>query len=221
MNNDENLADSHMNGNNISGYIWNDSNLNDSHNYLLPVLFNELRKIEFSNTEEKKFFEVGCGNGSIANKLSLDGYSVTGVDPSTNGIKEANQAFPKLNLFKGLAYDDLLKVYGNFPVVVSLEVVEHVYFPRLYAKTIFELLQPGGVAIISTPYHGYWKNLALAVTGKMDRHFTALWDHGHIKFWSRKTLTELLLEAGFSNIKFVRVGRIPLFAKSMIAIVTK
>jgi len=95
MNNDENLADSHMNGNNISGYIWNDSNLNDSHNYLLPVLFNELRKIEFSNTEEKKIFEVGCGNGSIANKLSLDGYSVTGVDPSTNGIKEANQAFPK------------------------------------------------------------------------------------------------------------------------------
>jgi len=58
MNNDENLADSHMNGNNISGYIWNDSNLNDSHNYLLPVLFNELRKIEFSNTEEKKFLRL-------------------------------------------------------------------------------------------------------------------------------------------------------------------
>ena len=148
-------------------------------------------------------------------------YSVIGVDPSIDGIKEANLAFPELSLFKGSAYDDLSGTYGEFPIVVSLEVVEHVYFPRLYAKTIFKLLQPGGTAIISTPYHGYWKNLALAITGKMDLHFTALWDHGHIKFWSRETLKELLLEAGFSNIKFVRVGRIPLFAKSMIAIVTK
>lgn len=88
-------------------------------------------------------------------------------------------------------------------------------------KLYLNYFNRGGVAIISTPYHGYWKNLALAVTGKMDRHFTALWDHGHIKFWSRKTLKKLLLEARFSDIKFVRVGRIPLFAKSMIAIVKK
>jgi|APSaa5957512535_1039671.scaffolds.fasta_scaffold73300_2 2-polyprenyl-3-methyl-5-hydroxy-6-metoxy-1,4-benzoquinol methylase len=221
MNDDKNLVDSHMDSKNISGYIWNDSILNDAHNYLLPALFNELRKIEFSNIEEKKVFEVGCGNGSVANRLSLADYSVIGVDPSIDGIKEANLAFPELSLFKGSAYDDLSGTYGEFPIVVSLEVVEHVYFPRLYAKTIFKLLQPGGTAIISTPYHGYWKNLALAITGKMDLHFTALWDHGHIKFWSRETLKELLLEAGFSNIKFVRVGRIPLFAKSMIAIVTK
>ena len=74
------------------------------------------------------------------------------------------------------------------------------------------------MAIISTPYHGYWKNLALAITGKMDAHFTALWDHGHIKFWSMKTLSELLYEAGFVNIRFERVGRIPPLAKSMIAV---
>jgi len=73
-------------------------------------------------------------------------------------------------------------------VVLSLEVVEHLYAPRHYARTVFELLRPGGVAVISTPYHGYWKNLALALMGKLDAHFTALWDHGHIKFWSVRTL---------------------------------
>ncbi|MFN3682011.1 MAG: hypothetical protein ACK4VP_08235, partial [Nitrospira sp.] len=76
----------------------------------------------------------------------------------------------------------------------------------------------GGVAIVSTPYHGYWKNLALALSGKMDAHFTALWDHGHIKFWSIRTLRQLLQEAGFSEIRFLRVGRIPPLAKSMIAV---
>ncbi len=103
-------------------------------------------------------------------------------------------------------------------MVISLEVVEHVYAPRTYAQTLFNLIEPGGTAIISTPYHGYWKNLALAVTGKMDRHFTVLWDHGHIKFWSIETLTKLLAEFGFVDIRFHRVGRIPQLAKSMIAV---
>ncbi len=97
-------------------------------------------------------------------------------------------------------------------------MVEHVYAPRDYARTVFDLLEPGGVAIISTPYHGYWKNLALAVTGRMDAHFTALWDHGHIKFWSITTLSELLREAGFVDVRFERVGRVPALAKSMIAV---
>jgi len=103
-------------------------------------------------------------------------------------------------------------------VVLSLEVVEHVYDPRRYAATVFSLLEPGGTAIISTPYHGYCKNLAMALSGKMDAHFTALWDHRHIKFWSIKTLSALLCEAGFVDLRFQRVGRVPVLAKSMIAV---
>lgn len=64
-------------------------------------------------------------------------------------------------------------------------------------------------------------NLAMAMTGRMDAHFTALWDHGHIKFWSVRTLGLLLEEAGFRDIAFTRVGRVPPLAKSMIAIARK
>lgn len=61
----------------------------------------------------------------------------------------------------------------------------------------------------------------MALSGTLDRHFTALWDHGHIKFWSMPTLTTLFEEAGFSAIRFERVGRIPPLAKSMIAVALK
>ena len=60
------------------------------------------------------------------------------------------------------------------------------------------------------PYHGYLKNFALAVTGKMDSHFTALWLGGHIKFFSIQTLGQLLKDAGAKKIQFLRVGRVPL-----------
>jgi len=102
-----------------------------------------------------------------------------------------------------------------------LEVVEHLYDPRLYAKTMFDLVRPGGGVVVSTPYHGYLKNLALAASGKMDQHFTALWDGGHIKFFSIETLSRLLSEAGFVDLRFARAGRIPALAKSMICCARK
>lgn len=130
-------------------------------------------------------------------------------------------SLPEAKLEVGSCYDDLASTYGQFPYVVSLEVVEHVFLPRKYAQCVYNLLEDGGTAFISTPYHGYLKNLALALSGKLDRHFTALWDYGHIKFWSVETLGKLLKEAGFKQVEFVRLGRIPPLAKTMLAIAKK
>lgn len=196
-----------------SEYIYEDARLNDSHAYLLPAVF---RQLKGSSPTKMRMFDLGCGNGSVAASLAKHGYEVTGVDSSEGGIAEANREYPQLSLSVGSVYDDLMARYGQFPIVLSLEVVEHLYSPRHYARTLFDLVEPGGICIVSTPYHGYWKNVALSITGKMDAHFTALWDHGHIKFWSKKTLKALLVEAGFVHIRFSRVGRIPIFAKSML-----
>jgi 2-polyprenyl-6-hydroxyphenyl methylase/3-demethylubiquinone-9 3-methyltransferase len=146
------------------------------------------------------------------------GFDVTGVDTSESGIAHAAAAHPRCRFEVASAYDDLEGRYGRFPLVVSLEVVEHLYDPRCYARTLYNLLEPGGTAIVSTPYHGYIKNVALAVTARMDRHFGALWGGGHIKFFSIATLRELLSDVGFSPIRFKRVGRVPPLAKSMLAI---
>ncbi len=204
----------------ISGYRYADAGRSPSHGYLLPTVLRLLDGLDVAE-RDKRLFELGCGNGSVARGLTHRGWDVTGVDPSAEGIAHANHGYPDLKLHTGSAYDNLAGQYGQFPVVLSLEVVEHVYAPRHYARTLYELVAGGGTAIISTPYHGYWKNLAMAVSGRMDKHFTALWDNGHIKFWSIATLSELLREAGFVDIRFERVGRIPALAKSMIAIARK
>jgi 2-polyprenyl-6-hydroxyphenyl methylase/3-demethylubiquinone-9 3-methyltransferase len=204
----------------ITGYVYDSADHNSSHNYLLPPVISLLGELRAASAD-MRLFEVGCGNGRVASAITSHGWAVTGVDPSSQGIQHAQQVYPNISLFQGSAYDDLASQFGQFPVVLSLEVVEHVYDPRRYAATVYSLLEPGGTAIISTPYHGYWKNLAMALSGKMDGHFTALWDHGHIKFWSINTLSALLSEAGFVDIQFERVGRIPAVAKSMIAIARK
>lgn len=204
----------------ISGYKYNDAGHTCAHSYLLPALHAELAAF-FSCRPTKRVFDLGCGNGSVAATLAAEGYEVCGVDPATEGIAQAKAHYPHLRLEAGSAYEDLVARFGRFPAVITLEVVEHVYAPRDYARTLFDLVEPGGMALVSTPYHGYLKNLALAVTGSMDKHFTALWDHGHIKFWSFLTLGTLLQEAGFEEVRFLRVGRVPALAKSMIAIARK
>jgi 2-polyprenyl-3-methyl-5-hydroxy-6-metoxy-1,4-benzoquinol methylase len=205
---------------NISGYSFSSAMLNESHNYLLPAIDRILDRLG-AIEHRSRLFELGCGNGSVAHYLAQRGLRVIGVDPSSSGIAEARRHYPELQLEQGSAYDDLVSRYGRFPIVLSLEVVEHVYAPRNYAATLFDLVEPGGTMIISTPYHGYLKNLAIALAGRMDDHFKPLWDHGHIKFWSIRTLDALLRETGFEEISFERVGRIPVLAKSMIALATK
>lgn len=196
-------------------YHYSSSELAHTHAYLWPTL----TKVLGSVPAPARIFELGCGNGSTSNEMAKLGYEVLGVDPSGEGIALARAAFPQSRFEIGSAYDDLAARYGTFDVVVSLEVVEHLFQPRKYAATIKSLLKPGGYGIISTPYHGYFKNLVLAILGKWDSHLAPLWDFGHIKFWSRPTLIHLFAEAGLREVAFYRVGRIPPIANSMVLVV--
>ena len=58
-------------------------------------------------------------------------------------------------------------------------------------------------------------NGAFAITGKLDAHFSALWDGCHIKFWSRRTLTSLLEEASFQVVACRAAVRCPWLWNSM------
>ena len=80
-------------------------------------------------------------------------------------------------------YDDPTSLdVHRFDAVTSTEVIEHLFSPRSLPRFAARVLLPAGYLILSTPYHGYIKNLALSITGKWDRHFSPLWDGGHIKF---------------------------------------
>ena len=185
-----------------------------THQYLWPPVIAELQRAGVS-----RVFDLGCGNGGFLHRLAALGIGGVGVDPSTSGVGHATSVGVEAHL--GSAYDDLASVYGQFPAVVSLEVVEHLYDPRAFATTLHSLVEPGGLAIVSTPYHGYLKNLVLALTGRLPKHWEALRTGGHIKFFTPDTLEQLLLQSGFMLRRTHYVGRVPIMAKSMVAVCEK
>jgi 2-polyprenyl-6-hydroxyphenyl methylase/3-demethylubiquinone-9 3-methyltransferase len=162
--------------------------------------------------------DLGCGNGALLGEFRARGLRLYGVDASSSGIGQAKRAYPEIHFSQGDLTGDMSghEAIGACDLVISTEVVEHIFLPRLFVANCYRMLKPGGVLLMTTPYHGYLKNLALAATGKLDGHFTALWDYGHIKFWSRQTLTRLLEEAGFHVDRFQGVGRMPYLWKTMV-----
>jgi 2-polyprenyl-3-methyl-5-hydroxy-6-metoxy-1,4-benzoquinol methylase len=99
-----------------------------SHSYLLPI-FNDLLK----NCPGKNVLELGCGNGAFCNFLHKKGYDVVGVDISESGIEIATKAYPNIKFirFDICDLEDSREIKkGTFDVVVAMEVIEHMAYPR-------------------------------------------------------------------------------------------
>ena len=210
----------------IFEYGWQDSQPTHAHAYLFPVIDRRLAEVVSRSgvaPEKLRIFDAGCGNGALAVHLHRQGFQVAGCDASEQGVTHARKTLQQGRFEVISVYDDLPGRFGGacWDVVVAAEVIEHLYNPRALVANAHALLRPGGTFILTTPYHGYLKNVVLALTGKMDGHFTALWDGGHIKFWSYRTLRRLLEEKGFGCHDFAGAGRFPWLWKSMVIVSVK
>ena len=166
-------------------------------------------------TDGSPILDVGCGNGYFANYLAEKGYCVYGIDASEQGGGNPERFFV-CDVTSGELPPELRGI--PFKTVISMEVIEHLYQPRAFVLFIRSILEAsgGGQFIVTTPYHGYLKNLTIAAANKMDHHLSALWEGGHIKFWSRRTLAILLREAGYRQLAFTGAGRIPYLWRHMV-----
>ena len=179
---------------------------------LAPALLKWLR-----SARPRRILDLGSGNGAMAALMASQGFAVVGCDASLSGIEIARRAYPQIEFFQADVSNPLPDLHrAAYDLVVSTEVIEHLFFPRQLFARAREALQPGGRLVVSTPYHGYWKNLALALAGKFDDHWHPLRDFGHVKFFSFATLSRLFAEQCFVMERTTRVGRVPIFARSMI-----
>ena len=197
----------------VHDYGWKQAHAPHSCDYLAPQVLALL-----GSKGIKRVCDLGSGNGALVGELLASGYSACGVEYDQKGCEIARRQYPAANFYNLGVQDDpdvVVAAEGLFDAVVSTEVIEHLFSPHLLPQFARALLRENGKLIVTTPYHGYLKNLALSVAGKWDHHHTALWHGGHIKFFSRTTLTKLLEENGFRVVAFHGVGRAPYLWKSM------
>lgn len=194
-------------------FVWDKEGESPVHRLVGPPIVELLRQHGAA-----RVLDLGCGNGAFTHWLQQAGFQVEGLDGSRSGVELARKAYPDIPFLQmDLVSGDIPEQHiHQFDAVVSVEVIEHLLLPRMLMKNAQQALKPGGLLIVTTPYHGYWKNLALALTNGFDAHWHPLRDYGHIKFFSRQTLTQLFEEFSLEQVEFQTVGRIPPLANSMI-----
>lgn len=196
-------------------YGWTPGHVVESHGYLAPAILDVVRGLS-----ARRVLDLGCGHGDLTSLMQSAGLEVVGIEPSEDGVTSARTAHPAVQFEQGSAYDDFAATFGQFDAIVSVEVIEHLYSPHLLIRNARKALAPGGHLILTTPYHGYLKNLAISLIGGWDKHFTATQEHMHIKFFSMSTLGTLLDREGFEIVRWEHLGRFPMLAKSMLVVAT-
>jgi 2-polyprenyl-3-methyl-5-hydroxy-6-metoxy-1,4-benzoquinol methylase len=198
-------------------YSYVDSNPVHHHDYLISPLLELLSQEKLPSQTKPRVLDLGCGNGSLSHLIAQQGYEVVGVEDSEQGVAIARRSFPDCHFIQASIYElPYAELENSFDIVLSTEVIEHLLYPRELVRAAKKCLKPNGRLILTTPYHGYLKNLVLALSGKMDTHFNPLWDGGHVKFFSVSTLAQLLETENYRNIKFKFSGRTPFLWKSML-----
>jgi len=102
--------------------------------------------------------DVGCAQGTLALLLAEDGRVVTGVDIRQHFLdyavtRQENSAvnFVAANIFE---QPDL----GRFDLVFGNQIIEHLVYPAAFLRTLASYVNPGGVLVVSTPNHDYFRS---------------------------------------------------------------
>ena len=196
----------------------------DSAHQHTPKIEHDLSKIlNNPNYKSLNHLDVGCGNGALTIKFYKYFNKTLGIDLSEEGIKFAKKFENEKIKFEHESIENLINNNNKFDFVTAVEVIEHQYDPLDFIQKLNQITEKEGYILISTPFHGYFKNLLISLLNLIDNHYNALWKHGHIKFFSVKTFKQLISSSRTSlEIKKIGYsGRFYPFSHSMIFLLKK
>ena len=159
-----------------------------------------------------RVLDLGCGDGTFAAELVRAGCRVAAVDVASEAVRRALQRAPEADVQQVAEGERLPFGEDEFDVVWAGEVLEHVADVVGLLAEVRRVLDWGGRILVTTPYHGRVALVALAVRG-LDEHFDPRADH--LRFFTARTLRDILTEAGFRHVEVDRVGGPPLLRRAL------
>jgi 2-polyprenyl-3-methyl-5-hydroxy-6-metoxy-1,4-benzoquinol methylase len=173
--------------------------------------------VQLDSFGARTVLDLGCGRGWFTEALVRCGFEATGADADAEHIAIASGAYPEV-AFRCIDITQPLPAdwRGRFDAVVAIELLDHVNQPRLALQQAIAALRPGGLLVSTVPFHGYVKNLGLALSDRLDLRWQALQEKGRLRFYSRHTLMALMAGSGLQELHFETIGRLPPIARSML-----
>jgi len=180
-----------------------------------------------------RVLDLGCGDGSFTLQIAhrIGSSDVTCVDINEMALKGARERGLKtvkhdLNAFPYPFSDQ------EFEVIVSNQVIEHLFYPIKFLREVYRILKPGGYAVISTENLASWDNIIALILGYTP--FSMEFDEGikklgnplshhekevdpnyktpHVRIFTYRGLLEAFKFVGFTIEKIVGAGHISMLS---------
>lgn len=94
--------------------------------------------------------DVGCATGLMSEDLAARGCQVTAIDAAGRNIEIARHHARKRGFAIDYQHAVVEDVEGEWPVVITLEVVEHVLDLEAFLEATFLRVRAGGICVIAT-----------------------------------------------------------------------
>lgn len=146
-----------------------------------------------------KLLDCGCATGLFLDQAQKQGFDVYGFDVSEYAVDIAKKSFG--TRVQVATLQDFKYKPRTFDVITLLDVIEHLEDPRKALRRLKRVLKSDGLLIINTGDAG---SLLARIEGKGWHFFIP---PQHLFFFSRKTITDLLQQAGFQVIKIDYKGK--------------
>ncbi len=113
------------------------------------IMLSMLKRHSKQKTNTLTVLDVGCGSGTIAEKIKDLGHTVKGLDFSDEALKRANARgieTKQCNLDEGIP-----ETSNTYDVVWEGDIVEHVFDPIGLLRESSRVLKQGGILLLTIP----------------------------------------------------------------------
>ena len=139
---------------------------------------------KFDIKKDDKVLEIGCGIGTLTNRLYSEGFDILGIDISEKAIKFGKKVYGKSAPIKSLDFRKNNFKDNSFDVVLSFDVIEHIPNIKEHLTEVKRILKPNGRYIFQTP------NILINPIWETIQHRDLSWRNYHISlqsYWSLKS----------------------------------
>jgi 2-polyprenyl-3-methyl-5-hydroxy-6-metoxy-1,4-benzoquinol methylase len=143
-----------------------------------------------------RVLEGGVSSGYFASVLVRAGLRVDGHELDPAAAERARQVCE--HVYVGdLSTFDPDELDGTFDVLLFGDTLEHLPDPAAVLRRLRTKLRPGGALIISVPNIANWFVRLSLLAGRFNYTDRGILDRTHLRFYTVRTIAEMLDDAGF------------------------
>lgn len=151
-------------------------------------------------TDAKSIIELGCGEGSLGAALKQrQRCRVVGIELDQDAAAVARKRID--SVYCGDVEHIVSILAETFDCIIGSEIIEHVEDPWSLLADARHISTPGGRLILSIPNIAHASVVGDLLRGHFDYSYLGLTCAGHLRFFTRRSIEEMLRIAGWDLVE--------------------